>query len=162
MPLHSPSDVEMVQYPERTTRQTSSPSARRSTARPSSSRRTSKPTYSHPADSGVTFTALPSASGPFLMLTSRSATLSSSSPEVTALRLFSLGVLLAGCDYGIHLRDLRYGHIPERLIGRHALVAVYWHVDHDGPVDSLHLGEGVLELGYILCPDYVRPQRLGV
>src|SRR5215207_9838236 len=114
MPLHSSSSVETVQHPERTTRQTSSASARRSTIRPSSRRRTSKPTYSHPADSGVTFTTLPSASGRSFMLTIRSGTFSSSSLEVTALRLLCFGVPFARGDYGVHLGDLRDRDVPER------------------------------------------------
>src|SRR5215208_1681843 len=162
MSLHSSSSVEMVQYPERTTRQTSSASARRSMVRPSSSRRTSKPTYSHPADSGVTFTTLPSASGRSLMLTSRSATLYYPSLKVTTLGLLSFGVLLARGDHRLHLGDLRDRDVPERLVARHALVAVHGDVDHDGPVHVFSLGQGVIQLVHGLRPDHVRPEALRV
>src|SRR5215217_462796 len=162
MPLHSSSSVEMVQYPERTTRQTSSASARLSTIRPSSRRRTSKPTYSHPADSGVTFTTLPSASGSFLLLTIRSGTFSSSSLEVTALRLPSFGVLLARRFYGVHLRDLRHGNVPERFVVRDALVAVHGYVDDDRAVHVFSLGQSILQLAHGLRPDHLRPEALCV
>src|SRR5215212_10789329 len=147
MPLHSWSPVETVQNPERSTRQTSSPSARRSTVRPSASRSTSKPTYSQPADSGLTFMTLPSRSGSCLLATSNSLTLSSSFLEVATLRLASPGVLLAGVDDRAHLGDLRHGHVPEGLVRRDALVAVHIDVDDDRPLHAFCLFQGPVEPG---------------
>src|SRR5215211_5166522 len=82
---HSFSPEETLHRPERTTRQTSSFPVFRSSVCPAGSRTTSNPTQSHPADSGVTFTTVPSASGLLLLLTIRSGKLDLLSLQVTAL-----------------------------------------------------------------------------
>src|SRR5687768_13282462 len=101
---HLPEAEETEQAPETGTRQTSSPPVRRSTVSPAASLSTSKPTYSHPADRGVTFTTLPSASGTCLLLTMRSDTLSLPSAQVTALGLPVARVLLVRGPHGLHPR----------------------------------------------------------
>src|SRR5215211_3554535 len=162
MPLHSWSPVETVQYPERSTRQTSSPSARRSTVRPSASRSTSNPTYSQPADSGLTFMTLPSSSGCCLLGTSNSLTLLNSFLEVATLRPAASGVLFAGVDDGVYLGDLRHGHVPEGLVRRDALVAVHRDVDDDRPVHAFRLFQGLLQPGDGLHPEHARAEALRV
>src|SRR5215211_929445 len=153
MPLHSWFPVETVQYPERSTRQTSPPSASRST---------SNPTYSQPADSGLTFMTLPSSSGCCLLATSNSLTLLPSFLEVATLRSSASGVFLAGVDYGVHLGDLRNGHIPEGLVRRDTLVAVHGDVDDDRAVHAFCLFQGLLQPGDGLHPEHARAEALRV
>src|SRR5215211_8582422 len=153
MPLHSWFPVETVQYPERSTRQTSPPSASRST---------SNPTYSQPADSGLTFMTLPSSSGCCLLATSNSLTLLHSFLEVATLRSSASGVFLAGVDYGVHLGDLRNGHIPEGLVRRDTLVAVHGDVDDDRAVHAFCLFQGLLQPGDGLHPEHARAEALRV
>src|SRR4028119_829483 len=155
---HSPRVEETEQAPETGTRQTSSPPVRRSTVSPAASLSTSKPTYSHPADPGVTFTTLRSASGTCLLLTMRSDTLSIPSPQVTALRLPVTRVLLVRRAHGLHPRDLRDRHVPERLVIRHALVAVYGDVYDDGPAHVLRLRQCAFQLADTFRANDVRPQ----
>src|SRR3712207_4599657 len=162
MPLHSSCSVETVQYPDRSTRQTSTPLARRSTILPSASRRTSKPTYSHPADRGVIPTTLPSTSGFLLLLKSRSLTLPASFLEVTALRPPGFCVLLAGGDDGVYLRDLRHGHVPEGLVSRNALVAVHGDMDDDRSLHTLRVLERTFKLAGGLRPEHTRAEALCV
>src|SRR5215211_2424183 len=162
MPLHSWSPGETVQYPERSTRQTSSPSARRSTVRPSASRSTSNPTYSQPADSGLTFSTLPSSSGCCLLATSNSLTLSISFLEVATLRPAASGVLRAGVHDGVHLGDLRHGHVPEGLVRRDALVAVHRDVNDDRRVHAFCLFQGLLQPGDGLHLEHARAEALRV
>src|SRR5215212_5992221 len=82
--------------------------------------------------------------------------------KVTSLRPPVLCVFLSGGDDGLHLRDLRDWHVPERFVVGHALVAVYRDVDHHGPVRRPGLFEGVPQFVDGGGPYYVRAQTLGV